>query len=94
MDEGDKDEADTATREAHEEIGLDPALINVVTCLEPFLSKVSFWKLQMLIYNLVRAHSTIYGDIKLIVNESGQLSNRVNYYQLHSRKNNLVPTGI
>ncbi|KAL8143957.1 hypothetical protein V2J09_016989 [Rumex salicifolius] len=39
MDEGDKDEADTATREAHEEIGLDPSLVNVVTFLEPFLSK-------------------------------------------------------
>lgn len=39
-DEGDVDDADTATREAHEEIGLDPSLVNVVTVLEPFLSKV------------------------------------------------------
>ncbi|KAF4393071.1 hypothetical protein F8388_012580 [Cannabis sativa] len=38
-EEGDKDDGDTATREAHEEIGLDPALVNVVTVLEPFLSK-------------------------------------------------------
>ncbi|KAH9608058.1 hypothetical protein KSS87_002111 [Heliosperma pusillum] len=38
-EEGDKDDADTATREAKEEIGLDPSLVNVVTTLEPFLSK-------------------------------------------------------
>lgn len=41
-EEGDKDDTDTATREAKEEIGLDPSLVNVVTVLEPFLSKV--WK--------------------------------------------------
>lgn len=38
-EEGDKDDGDTATREANEEIGLDPSLVNVVTVLEPFLSK-------------------------------------------------------
>ncbi|KAK9092828.1 hypothetical protein Syun_027739 [Stephania yunnanensis] len=38
-DEGDVNDADTATREAKEEIGLDPSLVNVVTVLEPFLSK-------------------------------------------------------
>ncbi|KAK2994556.1 hypothetical protein RJ640_017285 [Escallonia rubra] len=38
-DEGDVDDADTATREAREEIGLDPLTVNVVTVLEPFLSK-------------------------------------------------------
>lgn len=38
-DEGDTDDAETATREAKEEIGLDPSLVNVVTVLEPFLSK-------------------------------------------------------
>lgn len=38
-EEGDKDEGETATREAKEEIGLDPSLVNVVTTLEPFLSK-------------------------------------------------------
>ncbi|KMT04545.1 hypothetical protein BVRB_8g182070 [Beta vulgaris subsp. vulgaris] len=38
-EEGDKDDAETATREAKEEIGLDPSLVNVVTVLEPFLSK-------------------------------------------------------
>ncbi|XP_034697046.1 nudix hydrolase 15, mitochondrial-like [Vitis riparia] len=39
QEEGDKDDADTATREANEEIGMDPSLVNVVTVLEPFLSK-------------------------------------------------------
>ncbi|CAM8985867.1 unnamed protein product [Rhodiola kirilowii] len=39
VEEGDKDDNDTATREAQEEIGLDPSLVNVVTVLEPFLSK-------------------------------------------------------
>ncbi|TYG65212.1 hypothetical protein ES288_D06G168200v1 [Gossypium darwinii] len=38
-DEGDKDDGDTATREAKEEIGLDPSLVNIITVLEPFLSK-------------------------------------------------------
>ncbi|KAB2078024.1 hypothetical protein ES319_A06G132700v1 [Gossypium barbadense] len=41
-DEGDKDDGDTATREAKEEIGLDPSLVNVITVLEPFLSKGTF----------------------------------------------------
>lgn len=41
-EEGDKDDGDTATREAMEEIGLDPSLVNVVTVLEPFLSKVIY----------------------------------------------------
>ncbi|KAI3742991.1 hypothetical protein L1987_60692 [Smallanthus sonchifolius] len=39
VEEGDVDDADTATREAKEEIGLEPSLVNVVTVLEPFLSK-------------------------------------------------------
>ncbi|VFQ58850.1 unnamed protein product [Cuscuta campestris] len=38
-EEGDASDAETATREAQEEIGLNPSLVNVVTCLEPFLSK-------------------------------------------------------
>lgn len=38
-EEGDASDAETATREAEEEIGLNPSLVNVVTCLEPFLSK-------------------------------------------------------
>ncbi|KAJ4794673.1 Nudix hydrolase [Rhynchospora pubera] len=38
-EEGDKDEKETALREANEEIGLEPSLVSVVTTLEPFLSK-------------------------------------------------------
>lgn len=38
-EEGDADDAETATREAKEEIGLDPSLVTVVNVLEPFLSK-------------------------------------------------------
>ncbi|KAJ1262126.1 hypothetical protein BS78_09G083600 [Paspalum vaginatum] len=39
VDEGDADVKATALREAKEETGLDPALVSVVTVLEPFLSK-------------------------------------------------------
>nr|ACL52745.1 unknown [Zea mays] len=39
VDDGDADPKATALREAKEEIGLDPALVSVVTVLEPFLSK-------------------------------------------------------
>lgn len=40
-EEHDKDDGITATREAEEEIGLDPSLVDVVAFLEPFLSQVS-----------------------------------------------------
>jgi 8-oxo-dGTP pyrophosphatase MutT (NUDIX family) len=39
-EEGDADDAATALREAKEEIGLDSALVTVVSSLEHFLSKV------------------------------------------------------
>ncbi|CAM6086808.1 unnamed protein product [Calypogeia fissa] len=39
QDEGDADDTATALREAHEEIGLQPSHVRVVTSLEPFLSK-------------------------------------------------------
>lgn len=39
-EEDDVDDAYTATREAKEEIGLDPSLVDVVALLEPVLSKV------------------------------------------------------
>lgn len=45
-DPSDKDDAETATREANEEIGLDRSLVNVVTVMEPFLSKVWKWYLE------------------------------------------------
>ena len=41
-EEDDRDDGDTAVRETEEEIGLDPPLVEVVTVLEQFLSKV--WK--------------------------------------------------
>ncbi|CAH9121981.1 unnamed protein product [Cuscuta epithymum] len=41
-EEGDASDAETATREAEEEIGLNPSLVNVLTCLEPFMSKHLF----------------------------------------------------
>lgn len=39
-DETDADDVATALREAKEEIGLDPSLVNVVTVLQPFVTKV------------------------------------------------------
>ncbi|KAI3974309.1 hypothetical protein MKX01_030978 [Papaver californicum] len=38
-DEGEANDEETATREANEEIGLDPSPVHIVTVLEPFLSK-------------------------------------------------------
>ncbi|XP_050368032.1 nudix hydrolase 15, mitochondrial-like [Argentina anserina] len=38
-EEGDSDDVITALREAKEEIGLEPSLVNVVTVLEPFMNK-------------------------------------------------------
>lgn len=40
VEEGDANDSETATREAQEEIGLDPSLVDVVTVLEPYLVKV------------------------------------------------------
>lgn len=40
MEEGDVDDSATALREAMEEIGLDPHLVQVVANLEPFISQV------------------------------------------------------
>ncbi|KAJ7968671.1 nudix hydrolase 15, mitochondrial-like [Quillaja saponaria] len=38
-EEGDASYVETALREAKEEIGLDPSLVNVITTLEPFVTK-------------------------------------------------------
>lgn len=38
----DLNNADTALREAKEEIGLDPSIVEVVTILEPFHTKVQW----------------------------------------------------
>lgn len=40
LDQGDAHEVETALREAKEEIGLDPSLVNVVILLETFTAKV------------------------------------------------------
>ena len=40
VEEGDANDIETALREAKEEIGLDPSLVNVVTVLESFTTKV------------------------------------------------------
>ncbi|KAF8031152.1 hypothetical protein BT93_D0374 [Corymbia citriodora subsp. variegata] len=40
QDEGDADDVATALREAKEEIGLDPSLVEVVTVLQPYGTKV------------------------------------------------------
>ncbi|KAL2473671.1 Nudix hydrolase 15 [Forsythia ovata] len=39
MEEGDANDAETALREAKEEIGLDPSAVDIVTDLEPFHTK-------------------------------------------------------
>lgn len=39
-EDGDADDIETALREAQEEIGLDPALVDVVAVLEPFVTLV------------------------------------------------------
>ena len=41
-EEGDADDVETALREANEEIGLDPSLVDVVTVLEPFVTHVRY----------------------------------------------------
>lgn len=41
-EEGDANDIETALREAKEEIGLDPSLVDVVTVLEPIYTKVEF----------------------------------------------------
>jgi coenzyme A diphosphatase NUDT7 len=40
VEEGDADDSATALREAMEEIGLEPNLVQVVATLEPFISQV------------------------------------------------------
>ncbi|KAJ6396794.1 hypothetical protein OIU77_021758 [Salix suchowensis] len=38
-EEGDADDIATALREAKEEIGLDPSLVDVVTVIEPYMTR-------------------------------------------------------
>lgn len=39
-EKGDKNDAETALREAYEEIGLDPSIVEIVTVLEPITATV------------------------------------------------------
>ena len=39
-EEGDADDIATALREAKEEIGLDPSLVDVVAVIEPYMTRV------------------------------------------------------
>lgn len=41
-EQGDADDVQTALREAHEEIGLDPELVHVVAVLDPSTTRVLF----------------------------------------------------
>ncbi|KAK6943452.1 NUDIX hydrolase domain [Dillenia turbinata] len=43
--EGDTDDTETALREANEEIGLDPSLIQVVACVKPFIQRYNLVEL-------------------------------------------------
>lgn len=47
-EEGDADDVETALREATEEIGLDPSLVDVVTVLEPFMTKVRLFSIKQI----------------------------------------------
>ena len=47
-EEGDADDVETALREATEEIGLDPSLVDVVTVLEPFMTKVRLCSIKQI----------------------------------------------
>lgn len=57
-DEGDADDIRTALREAEEEIGLDPTLVDVVAVLEPFVTKVKLSSNQGC-YNSVSAKTKL-----------------------------------
>ncbi|KAF5191168.1 Nudix hydrolase 15 protein [Thalictrum thalictroides] len=39
VEEGDRNDSDTAMREAKEEIGLEPSLVKIVTSLDPYMTK-------------------------------------------------------
>ncbi|KAK9195489.1 hypothetical protein WN943_003611 [Citrus x changshan-huyou] len=57
-EEGDRDDGDTATQEAKEEIGLDPPLVEAVTVLEQFFSKdVKYLFLDAFLVHTTPLHS-------------------------------------
>ncbi|KAL2931784.1 Nudix hydrolase 15 mitochondrial [Bienertia sinuspersici] len=61
MEAGDKDEVATALREAKEEIGLDPSLVDVVCVLEPFVMKNGMLVVPVLglLYDKTAFHPTL-----------------------------------
>lgn len=54
-EESDADDVQTALREAHEEIGLDPSLVDVVSVLQPITTKVINYKYVFLIALSIKA---------------------------------------
>lgn len=56
-EESDADDVETALREAKEEIGLDPSLVNVVTVLEPIFTKVKITLSFSILQSLVQKFS-------------------------------------
>ncbi|KAH9606569.1 hypothetical protein KSS87_009147 [Heliosperma pusillum] len=60
MEDGDEDEVATALREAKEEIGLDPSLVDVVCTLESFIMKNGMVVVPVigLLYNKAAFHPT------------------------------------
>ena len=63
-EEGDADDAATALREAKEEIGLDSALVTVVSSLEHFLSKVQC--LCVIAYITTEKQITLYSSTECL----------------------------
>lgn len=53
-EEDDANDIETALREAKEEIGLDPSLVDVVTVLEPIVTKVDFLGFFFLHFNVYK----------------------------------------
>lgn len=62
-EEGDRDEKETALREAKEEIGLEPSLVSVVTVLQPFLSKVQLSSIYQSSTKLIIGFSFFFNEI-------------------------------
>lgn len=62
-EEGDRDEKETALREAKEEIGLEPSLVSVVTVLQPFLSKVQLSSIYQSSTKLIIGFSFFFYEI-------------------------------
>lgn len=55
-DPSDADDVATALREAEEEIGLAPSLVNVIAVLEPFVNKVKFEEIDLYAFLFVLSY--------------------------------------